>query len=127
MSKAKKRKRENWQFQADLLFAAAIRGIGYCENCGSTERLQCAHVHSRRYLATRVDFRNAVCLCSGCHWRYTQDPLRWEDWCRARIGAPTYDLLRGLALGPAKVDWKAEVARLLTDVPMMRPPPVAPR
>jgi hypothetical protein len=110
------------QEQADRLFARAVRGIGYCENCGTTERLECAHVLSRRHLAIRVDFRNAICLCHECHAHYTTRPKKWEARARELIGDATYDLLDWLRLNtdPARIDWPAEVERLKTDAPPYR-------
>ncbi len=125
----RKKTRRDYKVQADKLFAAAVRSIGFCEDCGTDTFLQCAHVISRSYSAIRVDFRNAVCLCRGCHMFYTPRPLQWEDWARRRIGDETFDLLRGLALAyyPIKVDWKAEVERLRTDVPEVRVGPLGRR
>lgn len=48
---------------------------GRCVRCGSTTgQLQCAHIISRRYAATRTDEGNAYCLCAGCHRRLTEHP-----------------------------------------------------
>ncbi|MDQ5840771.1 MAG: hypothetical protein M3537_06450 [Chloroflexota bacterium] len=125
--KPKKRQKENYRTQADRRFSIAVRGIGFCENCGSVEFLQCAHIVSRSYSATRVDFLNAVCLCRGCHVFFTHRPLEWWDWARRRIGEEAFDELRRLAVGGAKIDWKAEAERLKTDLPGYRPSPVSPR
>lgn len=126
----KKRKpktpRKNFQAQADKRFAAAIRAIGYCEECGTTEYLQCAHIISRSYSAIRTDFGNAVALCRACHMFYTPRPLEWREWARERIGIETYDRLyeKALTYYPLGVDWKAEAERLRTDVPDMRAEPL---
>lgn len=121
---AKKRTRRNYQQQADLLFSAAVRGIGYCEECGTTEHLQCAHIVSRGYSRTRVNFENAVCLCRGCHTFYTPRPLHWDEWAQKRIGVELWTELRRLAIFGPEVDWRAEVERLRSDVPMMRAEPL---
>lgn len=48
---------------------------GKCVRCGAmTGQLQCAHIISRRYAATRTDEQNAVCLCAVCHRRLTEHP-----------------------------------------------------
>jgi hypothetical protein len=123
--KRRKKTRRDYKTQADLLFSAAIRQIGYCEECGTTEHLQCAHIISRSYSAIRTNFLNAVCLCRSCHMFYTPRPLEWEQWARDRIGDLNFELLRKLALAdyPLKLDWKAEVDRLRIEAPMIRPEP----
>lgn len=123
LAKKKKTPKRNFQEQADSLFAAAVRAIGYCEHCGSPDNLQCAHVISRRYLSIRTDFRNAVCLCRKCHWYFTPRPIEWEIWIRGFITDQVYDELRERALSMVKVDWKLEVERLKTAVPEYRSGP----
>jgi hypothetical protein len=76
--------------EADRLWSLIVRGVGRCEACGSKERLQAAHGFSRRYRATRWDLRNGVCLCAGCHVRYTHDPLGWEDWLKFWLSRDVY-------------------------------------
>lgn len=59
-----------------------IRIIGKCERCGKRDRLQCAHIISRTYMATRYDKENALSLCSGCHLWWHKEPIlsaRWLD------------------------------------------------
>lgn len=68
--------------RADRAFSLFIRNRdGDCmaggEHGGS---LQCAHIVSRRYLATRWDPANAVALCSRHHTYFTHRPLEWLDW-----------------------------------------------
>lgn len=96
----------------DDLFAAKVRALGYCQACGSTQSLQCAHGFSRSYKRIRTDFRNAFCLCAHCHVYFTHRPLEWEDWRRERWGEALYAELRTLALSYERVDWRAELARL---------------
>lgn len=81
--------------EADRLFSLAIRRRdGACLNCGTTRNLQCAHVVSRRYHVTRWRMSNAVTLCMGCHKRFTEWPLEWEDWVDARLGRVRHDALK---------------------------------
>lgn len=124
--KRRKKTRRDYKTQADLLFSAAIRQIGYCEECGTTQHLQCAHIISRSYSAIRTDFRNAVCLCRSCHMFYTPRPLEWETWAINRLGETLYRHLRFLAVQDyaIKIDWKAEVDRLRVEAPMMRDQPL---
>lgn len=111
--KACRRKpRQDWMHQADQLFSRMVRERdGSCVRCGSTDRLQCAHIISRSYHATRVDEDNAVALCQGCHVFFTHRPLEWIDFIEARHPG-RYEVLRVRALSGVKVDWQAEVARL---------------
>lgn len=76
-----------------------------CRACGSVRGPQCAHLVSRRYRATRWDSRNAVCLCSGCHVRYTFDPLAWDAWCSERFPAVWPELRATAMRGVAHVDY----------------------
>lgn len=75
--------------------------------------LQCAHIVSRRYTATRWERGNAVCLCRACHMRYTANPLAWDLWVEEEIGIPAYIALKQKALaGRGRTDYKA----LLSDL-----------
>lgn len=100
------------RIKADTLFSHRIRAIGACARCGTTERLQCAHIVSRRYLGTRWDDDNAVALCAGCHVYMTHRPLEWEQWVIKRFGAESYEALKKRALAPAKPDYESIVERL---------------
>lgn len=89
--------------KADTIFSLIIRAPGYCAECGSHYRLQCAHGFSRRYRNVRWDERNAWCLCSACHMRFTHRPLEWDEWMLDRMGA-SYEVVRRLALSGEKPD-----------------------
>lgn len=99
---------------ATKLHAAIVRARGQCENtdCGRFENLQCAHIVSRRYSATRTDLANALCLCAGCHMHFTEWPLEFAEFVNAKIGKDAYERLSLKALRSGKVDWELEVARL---------------
>jgi 5-methylcytosine-specific restriction endonuclease McrA len=100
--------------KADRLFSLAVRERdGHCQACGAHWDLQCAHILSRRYTATRWAMDGAVTLCKGCHMKYTHDPLGWEEWVTERIGARRFRALKLRARqGVAKVDLEAVVASL---------------
>ncbi len=66
-----------------------------CQWCGSMEHLQCAHIVSRRYLATRWDGRNAMALCRGCHFYFTNHPLEWEVFCGEVYQEMKHEALHG--------------------------------
>lgn len=97
-AKKAKRQRQNWSKQCDDLAGKIVRSRGRCENCGSTERIQWAHGFSRRYRNVRWNMDNGFALCARDHWRFTHDPLAWDDWLRAKWGDDLYETLRSLAL-----------------------------
>lgn len=101
--------------RADRLFSLIVRSAGRCARCGSTQNLQCAHIVSRRFSATRCDFTNASCLCAGCHLRLTNEPFEHVAFFTERLGADEYADLRARALAGAKVDWvsRAEELRVI--------------
>lgn len=125
---SKKRRVEREQSTArmkkrcDALFAAIVRAPGECIRCGSRENLQCAHIRSRRYNATRWSFDNAVCLCATCHYFFTVNPLRWEEWVVERFGARRWNALRkkalaGKALRPVEYrELQANLSSMLADL-----------
>jgi hypothetical protein len=101
--------------KATRLHSQLVRMRGLCESCGSTENLQCAHIMSRSYNATRTDENNAFCLCARCHWFYTKAPIEFARFTFERIGEPAYDALRLKALVGVRwheSDWQDECARL---------------
>lgn len=112
VKKPKRRPRENYSAQCDVIFARLVRSKGVCVNCGSTKAIQCAHGFSRRYRALRWDFDNAFALCAKCHMTFTYDPLRWDNWLRARWGDDGYEALRHRALVGKRPDLKSLLASL---------------
>lgn len=66
--------------EADRLFSRRVRARGRCESCGSRLDLQCAHIMSRKFMATRWDDGNALCLCLECHHHYTVNPKEWLEF-----------------------------------------------
>lgn len=106
------KKRRNYMKQADILFSKYIRARdGRCQNCGSTQHLQCAHLIGRDYKSIRTDEDNAVALCRRCHMGFTHRPLEWRKWIDESFPG-RYDRLKEKALRYEKVDWKAERDRL---------------
>ncbi len=99
--------------KADKLFSLRVRSAGACVSMrdGHAGPLQCAHGFSRRYQGTRWDFRNAFCLCAGCHVYFTHRPLEWDEWMRYRMGF-AYESVRLKALNGGKQDMDAIIAEL---------------
>lgn len=130
------RKRQSQRRVADDLFSKLVRSVGYCEaegrilivewelgeaahqydGTGVTSPhagpLQCAHVFSRSYIATRFERMNAVCLCAAHHVYFTHRPLEWEDWCREQLGSAVYDELRRTALRGGRPSYPELIADL---------------
>ena len=70
--------------KADKLFSEDIRSLGRCQLQGKdkikcSDVLQCAHIIGRTNKRLRWDIRNALCLCSGHHWWYTNNPEAWRE------------------------------------------------
>lgn len=108
----RRKPKQDWMRQADMLFSRLIRERdGCCVRCNSTTGLQCAHIISRSYKSIRTHDDNAVALCQSCHVFFTHRPLEWIDFIEALFPG-RYAVLRRLALRGDKVDWEAEVARL---------------
>lgn len=83
--------------KADKLFSEFIRRKGYCEWCNKRPpqvQLQCAHIFSRRYLITRWEPINAVCLCASCHMRWHQQPVEGVEWIKEYLGEDIYNEVR---------------------------------
>lgn len=104
--------------KATRLHAELVRSRGACERCGKTGvRLECAHVVSRRYAATRTDETNAWCLCSYCHRYLTENPYEHVQFAIKTLGEDGYRQLLDKAyatVGQRLNDafWRSEVVRL---------------
>ncbi len=88
-----------------------------CENCGKTReegQIQCAHIISRHWTATRTDENNAFSLCASCHWFFGKWPLEFAKFVYSKIGEEEYERLAEKARQGKgkKVDWASEIERL---------------
>ena len=85
---------------ADMMMGDSVkREEMCCRYCGTQHDLQWAHVWRRSYRAIRWDRANSMALCATHHMMFTENPAKWETWCR-EIGVP-WDELRQKALnGP---------------------------
>lgn len=103
--------------KADVAFSKIIRSIEYCEAEGyggrrCAGRLECAHIISRRYNATRTDTRNALSLCSGHHFWFTSHPLEFSRFVSTTWARQYYDQLYEKSITPTKVNWGDRIAFL---------------
>lgn len=105
----RRRSRLGMRRECDRIFAIAVkeRDGWSCRNCGTHMHPQCAHLVSRRYHATRWDLLNAVCLCAGCHVKYTHDPIAWDDWIEERFPHRLEGLKLRARQGVAYIDYEA--------------------
>lgn len=78
----------------DRLCSLIVRGRGRCERCGSQESLQCCHIFSRIYNATRWLLENLLCLCAGCHFWGHKNPILFAEWVRKHLGEEKYKNLK---------------------------------
>lgn len=109
--------------KADKLFSQLVRLAGYCENpqCRSRSNLQCAHIYSRKFNATRTLPLNAVCLCASCHAYYTARPADWRTFL-VEAGLRTddqLDELNRILRAPFKVPkgfWEDQCQQLQTAI-----------
>ena len=99
--------------KADAAFSLRVREVSACVSGRADHAgpLQCAHGFSRRYQGTRWDFRNAFCLCAGCHVYFTHRPLEWDEWMRSRMGLG-YEVVRLQALNGGKQDMAEVIASI---------------
>jgi hypothetical protein len=104
--------------KATKLHSLLVRSRGMCQRCGERDysKLQCAHIVSRRFSATRTDENNAWCLCARCHMHLTTWPNEHVAFAWATHGEDGYAALREKALSNLRpwkpADWQAEVERL---------------
>jgi hypothetical protein len=105
--------------KATTLHSQVVRARGRCERCDAPpwKQLQCAHIVSRRYAATRTDENAAWCLCAACHRYLTENPFEHVLYATKTHGEDGYRALREKAYaGVGKVMkadfWRSEIARL---------------
>ena len=86
---------------ADKWFSDCIRHAAdhQCEHChrdfgGLVQGLECCHIVGRANKSTRWCVENCCCLCSGCHRKFTENPLDFNDWLLAEYGQGRLEILR---------------------------------
>lgn len=110
--KPKKIKNSTLKNKADRLFSLKVRELKSCIRCGSKFNLQCAHIISRRYLATRYNLDNAVALCAKDHLYYTYRPLEWEAFIEEKF-PNRLTKLKAQALLTTTIDYQEIIDNLL--------------
>jgi len=95
---------------ADGLWSEIIRWHGRCEWCKeSGKRYEAAHIYSRRFLKTRWDLDNGLCLCNACHRKAHDKPLDFAKFVEGYIGGDIVETLRGKA---NRIDYKVNIAEI---------------
>lgn len=102
--------------ECDRICGEIVRQRGACEVCGGRGYLQWAHIVSRRYRNVRWDWQtNALCLCRGCHYRFTLRPLEWEQEVIRQLSLEGYQDLKRRALEIRDVDVRATLESLRSE------------
>lgn len=104
--------------KADRLFSMAIRSVGHCEAEGwddikCSPQLQCMHIISRKYNATRCDFRNAFSGCAAHHRYFTDHPRQFSRFITSTWAQAYYDQMYQRSRDPSigkSVDWDERIA-----------------
>ena len=116
----------------DITFSDLIREAAdwCCAICGrqsrpedmATWRMECSHDRSRRYVLTRYDHRNAICSCSGCHRKTTEDHDYHVEAFRQIKGQEDRTIMRELSMSMGRLKkwekddirkhWQAEMLRI---------------
>jgi len=76
----------------------------WCQRCGGTGGLQTAHFHSRRKRSVRYDLENLCLLCFGCHQYFHENPDKFKEFFKTRLGERAFDMLNSRARITQKID-----------------------
>ena len=79
----------------DKIFAEIVRSKYRCVKCHKVQNLNTAHIYSRSNRSVRWDFKNALCLCAGCHifWAH-KNPIEFTEFVKDYLGEYEYNELR---------------------------------
>ena len=78
----------------DTVVSKIVRARGYCLKCGSKNNLQCCHIYTRKFLSTRFDFVNLLCLCASCHAHFHDKPLELGEFVKTMRTKKEYNDLK---------------------------------
>ena len=85
--KRKVSKRKVLVKKLDNLVSLIVRARDkFCVVCGSTEKLGCGHVFTRKNYSTRWDLTNCFAQCWSCNYKHEFDPMPFYDWYKAKFG-----------------------------------------
>lgn len=94
---------------------AIWRTVGYCEDCGRKPpeiMLHGAHIFGTgAYPRIGADLRNGLCLCAGCHRKWTNNP-EWRTFVLTTRCGKYYQDLLVLGMARDKVDWYSTIETL---------------
>ncbi len=115
----KKSSRAVQKRRLDVLFGEYIRNRAdnKCQYCGkSGVRVESHHgVVHRRYMNTRYEPDNCICVCGGCHRFLSDFPALNAEFFKKLIGTDRVEQLEVLARSQTKPDLD-EIERKLKDV-----------
>jgi len=83
---ARQKHQAKWEKVCEDLARKVCLSVGSCEAAGwewngkvysCSDRLEWAHVKSRRHISIKYDPENATCLCNTHHKFFTQHPDQW--------------------------------------------------
>lgn len=80
---------------ADKWFSDVVRkkANSSCEHCGTTGRMECAHIWGRARKSVRWSLDNAISLCHYCHRDFTANPVKFTEWVTSHLGQGHMDIL----------------------------------
>jgi hypothetical protein len=84
-------------------YMAAVRGLGYCMNCGRACRPQFCHADQGKGMGIKTDVRRGWPGCAECHWligtsgSYTKDERRGIE---ARLAHKTREAVKAAGTWP---------------------------
>lgn len=104
LKKDKKLSRKQLIKKLDDLIGKKVRARGQCARDGKITNLQWAHIVSRSYHKVRWLEDNALCLCRGCHFYFTNHPVEFARFVVEKIGLIRYEELKELATSYEKQD-----------------------
>ena len=73
---------------------------GECYTCGEQANLECGHLFSRTFLATRWNEEAAKAQCRRCNCHHEADPLPFEDKFIREYGYHTFVRIKRLTKRP---------------------------
>ena len=65
---------------------------GCCVVCGSTYKLGCGHIFTRKNYSTRWDLQNCWCQCWSCNFYHSSvEPWKYFNWFITKFGQDKFD------------------------------------